>query len=184
MGQTAFLDPSIEEWLKSVCEECQLNCIDWKAHMQNGKLPGGAFIYYYMHYFFYYTHYSSWLNRIAAPVSTSYALRFYVHRFWVLHRAYPISWKLPMLSEVPILFCLYAIILHYITIISIIFLIICIIPKQKVTIWVGIHCRLQSNRIIHHGGSLFVVSSSCVDSIWDHEGAFSHNKAGIGHTFI
>jgi hypothetical protein len=35
-------------------------------------------------------------------------------------------------------FC--AIILHYFTIIAIIFSIICIIPKQKVAIWVGIHC--------------------------------------------
>ena len=36
-------------------------------------LPDGAFLYYYTHYFFYYKHYSSWLNRIAAPESTSYA---------------------------------------------------------------------------------------------------------------
>ena len=89
-----------------------------------------------------------------------------------------------MLSEVPILVCSYAIILHYITIISIIFSIISIIPKQKITFLVGIHCRLQANRIIQHGGSLFVASSSGVDSILDHEGAFSHNKAGIGLTII
>ena len=53
--------------------------MDWKAHIQNGKLPEGAILYYYTHYFFYYTHYLSWLNRIAASVSTSYALRFYTH---------------------------------------------------------------------------------------------------------
>ena len=57
-----------------------------------------------------------------------------------------------MLSEVPKQFCLYAIISHYVTIIAIIFSIIRIIPKQKVAFSVGIHCRLQANRIIHHGG--------------------------------
>ena len=71
MGQTAVLDPSMEELLKSVCEERQLNCIDGKAHMQNGKLPEGAFLYNYMHYFFYYTHYSSWLTRIRIAVDVS-----------------------------------------------------------------------------------------------------------------
>ena len=87
-------------------------------------LPAGAFWYYYMHY-------SSLLTRIAVAVSSSYALPIYVHRFCVLQQAYGTSWKLPMLSEVPILVCSYAIILHYITIISIIFSIISIIPKQK-----------------------------------------------------
>ena len=74
--QTAILEPIMEEWLLSVEEECLLNCIDWKARRQNGKLPDGAFRYYYTHYCSYYTHYLSWLNRIAVPVSTSYALRF------------------------------------------------------------------------------------------------------------
>jgi hypothetical protein len=66
----------------TVDEECLLICIDWKAprrrRRQNGKLPGGAFLYHYTHYFFSYAH-LSWLNRIAAPESTFYALRFYVH---------------------------------------------------------------------------------------------------------
>jgi hypothetical protein len=75
------------------------------------------------------------------------------------------------------LICYY---LHYITIIAIIFSIICIIPQRKVAFWVGIHCRLLANHIIHHGRTLFVASSSGVDSILDHKGAFSHNKAGIG----
>ena len=51
-GQTAVLDPSMEEWLDRVYEECQLICIDRKAHIQNGKLPEGVFLYYYTHYFF------------------------------------------------------------------------------------------------------------------------------------
>ena len=75
------------------------------------------------------------------------------------------------------LICYY---LHYITIIAIIFSIICIIPQQKVSFWVGIHCRLQANHIIHHGRTLFVASSSGVDSILAHKGAFYHCKAGIG----
>ena len=48
--------------------------------------------------------------------------------------------------------CSTYIILHYITIIAIIFSIICIIPKEKVAFWVGIHCRLQANHITHHRG--------------------------------
>ena len=51
-GQTAVLDQSMEEWLDRVYEECQLICIDRKAHIQNGKLPEGVFLYYYTHYFF------------------------------------------------------------------------------------------------------------------------------------
>ncbi len=86
-GQTAVLDPSMEEQLKRVYEEFQLNCVDWKANIQNGKLPEGAFVYYYTHYFFYYTHYSSLLTRIVVAVSSSYALLLYVHRFCVLQQA-------------------------------------------------------------------------------------------------
>ncbi len=71
----------MEERLVSVDEECLLICIDWKARRQNGKLPDGAFLYYYAHYFFYYTHYLSWLNRIVGAVSASCALRFYAHPF-------------------------------------------------------------------------------------------------------
>jgi hypothetical protein len=62
-----------------VDEECQHICIDWKACRQNKNLPDGAFRHDYTHYVFYYTHYVSWLNRIAAPVMDSYALRFYAH---------------------------------------------------------------------------------------------------------
>jgi hypothetical protein len=80
-------------------------------------------------------------------------------------------------AQIDPLICYY---LHYITIIAIIFSIICIIPQQKVSFWVGIHCRLQANHIIHHGRTLFVASSSGVDSILAHKGAFSHCKAGIG----
>ncbi len=72
--------------------------------------------------------------------------------------------------------------MNYITIIAIMFLIICIIPNEKVAFWIGIHYRLQANCIIHHGGTLLVESSSGVDSILDHEGAFSHSRAGIGRT--
>ena len=67
----------------------------------------------------------------------------------------------------------------FFTVIAIIFSIICIIPQQK-AFWITIHCRLQTNRIIRHGRTLFVASSSGTDSILNHEGAFSHNKAGIG----
>jgi hypothetical protein len=97
----------------------------------------------------------------------------------VLQRAKGTSGKLALLSEVPRLFSFCAIILHYITIIAITFSIICIIPKQKVAIGVGIHCRKQANCIIHYGGTLFVASSSSVDSILDHKNAYSHNRAGI-----
>jgi hypothetical protein len=80
---TAIPDPIMEEWLVSVDEECLLICIDWKARRQNGKLLDGVFWYYYTHYCFYYTHYLYWLNRIAAPVSTSCALRLDAHPFCV-----------------------------------------------------------------------------------------------------
>ena len=76
--QTAILDPRV-----SVDDECLLICIDWKARRQHGKLPDGACLYHYTHYFFYYAHYLTWLNRIAAPVSTFYALRFYANPFCV-----------------------------------------------------------------------------------------------------
>ena len=101
-----------------------------------------------------------------------------------MQRAYGTLGKLPMLSEVPKQFCSYAIILHYVTIIAIIFSIIRIIPKQKVAFSVGFHCRLQANCIIHHEWSMFVASSSGVDSFLDDEGAFSLNKAGIGRTIM
>jgi hypothetical protein len=70
----------------------------------------------------------------------------------VLHQAWGTSGKLPLPSEAPKLFCFYAIISHYINIISIIFSIIGIISKQKIAIWVGIYCKKQANRIIHDGG--------------------------------
>jgi hypothetical protein len=59
-------------------------------------------------------------------VSTSQALPIYVHRFCVL-RDYGTSGKLPLLSEVPKRIILYAIILYCITIIAIIFSIICVL---------------------------------------------------------
>ena len=85
--QTAILDPFTEEWLISVDEECQLNCIDWKAHIKNGKQPEAVFQDYYTNYFYYYTHYFSRLTRIAIAVSTSYALQIYVHLFCVSQQA-------------------------------------------------------------------------------------------------
>ena len=73
---------------------------------------------------------------------------------------------------------------NYVTIIAIIVSIIRIIPQPKVAFRVGIHCRLQANRIIHHGRTVLAASSSGVDSIIDHQGAFSHNKAHLGHTIL
>ena len=73
---------------------------------------------------------------------------------------------------------------NYVTIIAIIFSIIRIIPQPKVAFRVGIHCRLQANHIIHHGRTVFAASSSGVDSIHYHQGAFSHNKADIGSTVL
>ena len=145
-------------------------------------LPDGAFLYYYTHYFFYYTHYLSWLNRIAAPESTSYAPRFYAHPFCVKQQAYGTSGKLPLLSKVPKPLRLFAIILLYVTISAIIFPIIRIIPQPNVAFWLGIHCRLQPNCIIHHGRTVFAASSSGVDSIRYHKDVFSLNKADIGYT--
>ena len=46
------------------------------------------------------------------------------------------------------------------------FSIIGIIQKKNRNL-VGIYCRNQANCIIHHGGLLFVASSSSIDSIWD-----------------
>jgi hypothetical protein len=94
------------------------------------------------------------------------------------------SRKLPFPCEAPQLFGFFAIILHYITIIAVIFSIICIIRKQKVTFRVGIHYRLHANCIIHHGGTLLVASGSGVDSIGYHQDYFSHNRAGIGRAVL
>jgi hypothetical protein len=38
---------------------------------------------------------------------------------------------------------------------------------------------IASSNSEHHGGTLFVASRSGVDSIIDHQDAFSHNRAGI-----
>ena len=70
-----------------------------------------------------------------------------------------------------------------VTFIAIIVSILRIIPQPKVAFRVGIHCSLQANRIIHHG-TVFAASSSGVDSIIDHQGAFSHNKADICRTVL
>ncbi len=93
--QTAIIDPCTEEWLKSVHEEGQFTWIKWKARIQNGKQPAGAFLNYYTHYFYYYTDYFSRLTRIAAAVSMSFAQQIYVQRFCVSHQAKEISGKLP-----------------------------------------------------------------------------------------
>ena len=137
--------------------------VDWKARRQKGKLPDEG------NHVLYYTHYVAWLNRIAAPVMKSYSLCFYAYAFRVQRRAYATSGKLPLLSKVPKL-------LRFVKIVAITSSIIRIMPKLKVAFWVGIHCRLQANRIIHHGTTVFVTSDSGVDSTIDHdEGAFSHN---------
>jgi hypothetical protein len=141
----AILDPYTGEWLISVddSEGCQLNWDDWKARLgiEKGKQPDAVFKDYSMHYFYYYAHYFYWLTRIPVSVITSYALQIYMHRFCLSQQAQATSGKLPLLSEAPKQFCFCAIILHYITIIAIIFSIICIIPKQKIAFSVGIHCR-------------------------------------------
>ena len=139
--QTAILDPYTEEWLISVDERCPLNCNDWKTRIENGKQPDAVFKDYYTHYFYYYAHYFYWLTRIPVAVNTSYTLQIYMHWFCLSQQAQATSGKLPLLSEAPKQFRFCAIILHYITIIAIIFSIICIIPKQKIAFWVGIHCR-------------------------------------------
>jgi hypothetical protein len=54
-----------------------------------------------------------------------------MHRFCLAQQAEGTSGKLPLPSEAPKLFGFFAIILHYITIIAIIFSIICIIPETK-----------------------------------------------------
>jgi hypothetical protein len=73
---------------------------------------------------------------------------------------------------------------NYVNIIAIIVSIIRIIPQPKVAFRVGIHCRLHANRTINHGRTVFAASSSGVDSIIDHHGAFSHNKADISRTIL
>ena len=139
--QPATPDPHKEDWLISVNDECQHNSIYWKALIKKGKQPDSLFQDYYTHYFYYYAHYFSWLTRIAVAVRTSYTLRIYVFWLCVLQQAYWTSGKLQLPSEAPKLFRFCAIILHYITIIAIIFTIICIITKHKVVIGVGIQCR-------------------------------------------
>jgi hypothetical protein len=67
--------------------------------------------------------------------------------------------------------------LHYITIIAICFQLFALF-QNKVAILVAIDGRKPANCIINHGGTLFVASSSSVDSILDHQDAFSQNKAG------
>ena len=71
-----------------------------------------------------------------------------------------------------------------VNIIAIIVSIIRIIPQPKVAFRVRIRCRLQANRIIHHGRTVFAASSSGIVSSIDHQGAFSHNKADICHTVL
>jgi hypothetical protein len=66
------------EWLKSVHAAGQFTWINWKARIQNGKQPDGAFLNYCTHYFYYYTDYFSRLTRIAAAVSMSFAPQIYV----------------------------------------------------------------------------------------------------------
>ena len=58
--------------------------------------------------------------------------------------------------------------------------------NEKSHFWVGFHCRLQANRSIHHGRTVFVAcrSMSGVDSIRDHEGVFSRYNTDIGRTFL
>ena len=73
---------------------------------------------------------------------------------------------------------------NYVTIIATIVSIIRIIPQPKVAFRVGIHCRLRSNSIIHHGRTVFAASSSGVVSSIDHQGAFSHNKADISRAVL
>ena len=51
-GRQQFLTQAWRNDSNSVYEECQLIFIDRKAHIQNGKLPEGVFLYYYTHYFF------------------------------------------------------------------------------------------------------------------------------------
>ncbi len=58
---------------------------------------------------------------IPVAVITSYALQIYMHRFCLSQQAEGTSGKLPFPSEMPKLFGFVAIILHYITIIAIIF---------------------------------------------------------------
>ena len=84
---TAILDPFTEEWLICVDESCPLNCINWKARIENAKQSDAVLQNYYTHYFYDYTHYSTWLSRMVGAVSKSYALQTGVHRCCVLEQA-------------------------------------------------------------------------------------------------
>ena len=55
--------------------------------------------------------------------------------------------------------------------------------NQKAAFGVGIHCRLLANCIIHNGRTVFVASSSGIDSISNHQSVFSLNNADIRCTF-
>jgi hypothetical protein len=140
-------------------------------------LPDGAFLYYYTHYFFYYKHYSSWLNRIAAPESTSYARTPILCETTSLWNIWEAAIAVESAQTVTIIRDYFALCHDY-------FPIIRIIPQPNVAFWLGIHCRLQPNCIIHHGKTVFAASSSGVDSIRYHRGFFSLNKADIGYTFL
>ena len=66
----------------------------------------------------------------------------------------------------------------YNTIISLITYIIAIIAKKEFAIWPGIHWKNEVKSIWHHARLVLVANRSTIDSVWKHQRALPHGRAG------
>ena len=66
----------------------------------------------------------------------------------------------------------------YNTIISLITYIIAIIAKKEFAIWPGIHWRNEVKSIWHHARLVLVANRSTINSVWKHQRALPHGRAG------
>ena len=127
---------------------------------------------YYTHYFLYYTYYFQCLCRIELLVTSTYALQADIQRIYERYHATASRRKLSLLSHWPSLcpFLLYY--SHYITIISLLYVLF-----QKLE--TGSGCKFivkkLANRHIKHRGSVSIQTKSFRDSIIKHESVFPHD---------
>ena len=66
----------------------------------------------------------------------------------------------------------------YNTIISLITYIIAIIAKKEFAIWPGIHWKNEVKSMRHHARVVLVANTSTIDSVWKHQRALPHGRAG------
>ncbi len=66
----------------------------------------------------------------------------------------------------------------YDTIISLMTFIIDIITKKEFAIWPGIHWKNEVKSIRHHARLVLVANKSTIDSVWKHQRALPHGRAG------